>query len=271
MIEEAILPAHSKIKETLSAYLTEIEHFMMAWVPVTVLGYHNVSDRGDLLDLPFDLFVRQIRFLQENFELVSLDDVVDFTLGRGALNEPAVALTFDDGYAGLEDAAIPFLEENRIPAAFFVLARPEVANRNELKNTKTIMSRDVIRSLRKKGWIIGCHSATHANLAHPDVSLDEEIARAKNSLQQEIGCEVRYFAYPKGRCPAEAVRRTREAGFAAAFTASPGIISTRTTIMKIPRVFPDARHTANQFAALFTYWGNLYLRTREVLRGNGDD
>ncbi len=257
--------SQSIVKENLSRCITRLEHLSGAQPALTILGYHSISSEGTLLDIPYDLFVEQIQFLKENFDLVSIDWVLDCLQNGGAPSRPAVALTFDDGYQDLEDSVVPLLEQNGIPGAIFVMSRPESANRAQLGSSKEVLSPQSIRALQRRGWTIGCHGATHIDLTQPGVDLDAEIMQAKELLQADIEGEVKYFAYPKGKCSAEVVRRTREAGFVAAFMASPAVLSRRTDWMKIPRIFVDARHTRNQFGALFTYWGNYYLRVREAL------
>src|SRR5689334_5371740 len=81
-----------------------------------ILCYHNVVWREDDqigdpdLHIPLERFERQIRWLIDHYDVVSLNTFVD-RLDRGAsLNETAV-ITFDDGYAGVFDYAVPCLDD----------------------------------------------------------------------------------------------------------------------------------------------------------------
>ncbi len=85
--------------------------------PVLVLTYHRVatlsSDPEMLAVTPVN-FRAQMRHLKENVSLVRFGE--DWTKAP----KPAVAVTFDDGYADNAIAALPILEEIGVPATFFV-------------------------------------------------------------------------------------------------------------------------------------------------------
>ena len=85
--------------------------------PILVLAYHRVAD------LPLDpqaLAVRpehfrsQLRFLSEHYQILRLED------SWPRVEKPAAIVTFDDGYADNATAALPILEEEEVPATFFV-------------------------------------------------------------------------------------------------------------------------------------------------------
>lgn len=89
-----------------------------------VLAYHNVvpdedaSRAPNALHLPFSRFVEQIDLLQEIAEVIDLDRTVG---GRtAAASKPRVAVTFDDGYVGAVDLALPELVRRGLPATVFV-------------------------------------------------------------------------------------------------------------------------------------------------------
>jgi peptidoglycan/xylan/chitin deacetylase (PgdA/CDA1 family) len=93
-----------------------------------VLCYHNVVEArtgafGDpSLHLPVESFERQMRWLSRHYEMVSLAELIDRLHRRAPLRGTA-AVTFDDGYAGVFANAVPILEELRIPATVFLVAR----------------------------------------------------------------------------------------------------------------------------------------------------
>lgn len=85
--------------------------------PVIVLIYHRVTSLADdpqQLAVSPENFRAQMRHLKERYPLARFES--DWTkLGR-----PAVAVTFDDGYADNALEALPILEEVGVPATFFV-------------------------------------------------------------------------------------------------------------------------------------------------------
>jgi peptidoglycan/xylan/chitin deacetylase (PgdA/CDA1 family) len=93
-----------------------------------ILCYHNVvrarytQDAGDPgLHLPLDRFTEQIRWLARHYTIIPLEEmVVRIRTGRPLHGQ--VALTFDDGYRGVFDSALPVLRDLRLPATVFVVA-----------------------------------------------------------------------------------------------------------------------------------------------------
>ena len=85
--------------------------------PVLVLIYHRVAvlpaDPHQLAVSP-ENFLAQMRFLKQHFPLVRFED------DWAGCGRPAVAVTFDDGYADNFLQALPILEELEVPATFFV-------------------------------------------------------------------------------------------------------------------------------------------------------
>lgn len=97
-----------------------------------ILCYHNVvavEDRpvGDTsLHLPVDQFAAQVRWLAEHYEVVSLRALADH-IRHGESVRGMAAITFDDGYAGVFEHAVPVLEARRLPATVFVVANASTA------------------------------------------------------------------------------------------------------------------------------------------------
>jgi peptidoglycan/xylan/chitin deacetylase (PgdA/CDA1 family) len=92
-----------------------------------VLCYHNVvaprdGGTGDTsLHVTSDRFAHQMRWLAAHYEIVPLRDLLE-RIARGASLRSLAAITFDDGYAGVFEHAVPILYSMRIPATVFVVA-----------------------------------------------------------------------------------------------------------------------------------------------------
>lgn len=85
--------------------------------PVVVLAYHRVTtlhSDPEMLAVTPDNFRAQMLYLKKTFPIVRFDE------NWGKTPKPAVAITFDDGYADNALEALPILEELGIPATFFV-------------------------------------------------------------------------------------------------------------------------------------------------------
>ena len=85
--------------------------------PIIVLLYHRVADIGfdpQLLSVSINNFREQLLFIKNNYEIFRFED--DYV----KRNQPAIIITFDDGYADNYQNALPILEELEIPATFFI-------------------------------------------------------------------------------------------------------------------------------------------------------
>lgn len=70
------------------------------------------------LDQP--LFRQQLEFMKENFNIVTMEQVMDAVEKKCKLPEKALLLTFDDGYVDNYTYAMPLLEEFGVQGSFFI-------------------------------------------------------------------------------------------------------------------------------------------------------
>ncbi len=68
-------------------------------------------------------FQRQLAFMQHNFRIVTMEQVMDAVEGKADLPENALLLTFDDGYSDNFTCALPILEEFGMQGSFFIPAK----------------------------------------------------------------------------------------------------------------------------------------------------
>ena len=62
-----------------------------------------------------------------------------------------------------------------------------------------VMSEQMLRSLRSKGWEIGSHTRTHPHLTKlSDLQVDAELRDSKKFLEKILSAKVASFAYPFG-------------------------------------------------------------------------
>lgn len=93
----------------------------MIW-PFAVLLYHRVDDCRDPYSsaVPVHVFDAQMSYLANNFNVISLSQLLD-RVDHGIGIEPrTVAITFDDGYRDNYVYAHPILKKYGLPAALFV-------------------------------------------------------------------------------------------------------------------------------------------------------
>ncbi len=111
MLLERVRPIVLAIRRARNLLLRAID------TPVVVLLYHRVaelaSDPQRLAVTP-DNFRAQMAYLKQRYPLVRFEE--DWSRVKG----PAIAVTFDDGYADNALNALPILDEVGVPATFFV-------------------------------------------------------------------------------------------------------------------------------------------------------
>ncbi len=129
------------------------------------------------------------------------------------------------------------------PKTRFELMREIEARGGDDSGHKLMLTREMVASMAEQGVEIGGHTVSHPILT----SLDDQDARAeiengKTELEAITGRPVRLFAYPNGKTGMDYddrhVRMAREAGFAAAFTTTPGAASKRHDLFQLPRSRP---------------------------------
>ena len=92
-------------------------------VNVPVLMYHHIDDAGGTDTIISEAgFRRQMDLIRdEGFTPISLDGLIAYGEGDGALPEKPVLITFDDGYESTYKRAWPILKDHGFPAAVFVI------------------------------------------------------------------------------------------------------------------------------------------------------
>jgi peptidoglycan/xylan/chitin deacetylase (PgdA/CDA1 family) len=93
-----------------------------------ILTYHSIlndesipasiKDRLGNLTVTEGSFYKQIQYLSNNFELVTLQEILKNPVGHS--DRPRVTITFDDGYLDNLTVALPILKEFNCPASIFV-------------------------------------------------------------------------------------------------------------------------------------------------------
>ena len=198
-----------------------------------IVAFHRIQDTPDYYGLTTSagMLERHCRFFMRHFRVISLPDLVD-RLERGVPVNRTLAITFDDGYRDNFENAAPVLEALGLPATFFVVSRwigTDVVPwwDRQLGVRHPWMTWEQVRSLHRRGFDIGAHTLTHADLGKisgPEAR--EEIVGSKLELESRLGAPVELFAYPYGG-PENLTEANRElveaAGFRCCCSAAGGI------------------------------------------------
>jgi len=213
-----------------------------AFPGVAVLCYHGVRRSDD--SVPFsDLHVTKATFEQHCRLIANACNAISLSEFREArrngrdLPGRSVIVTFDDGYRGVLEHALPILERYGMPATVFVSAAPVVERRHfwfdalcrrqgeaavlkartlpyqqwralteatataleEIESHRPLTLEELQRLAASPLIEIGAHTMTHPTLALAPVDDQQrEIAEGRAALERVLGKRVTAFAYPYG-------------------------------------------------------------------------
>jgi peptidoglycan/xylan/chitin deacetylase (PgdA/CDA1 family) len=87
-----------------------------------ILMYHRFHCGEDNGGISADSFERQVAFLSEFCECLTISDLTERIKGGGGISrgKPVACVTVDDGYSDFYDVAFPILEKYQVPATFYV-------------------------------------------------------------------------------------------------------------------------------------------------------
>ncbi|MDZ4723024.1 MAG: polysaccharide deacetylase family protein [candidate division Zixibacteria bacterium] len=133
-----------------------------------------------------------------------------------------IALTFDDGYAHLQDILPTFIEEFGIrPTIFIPTALIGKSNRWDYSfhfAPTPHLGKEAIMTLSSQGVNFGSHGHTHCDLRTlSNDRLRDELYCSKAILEDITGREVQTISYPFGRFDSRVLEFVEEASFTSGF------------------------------------------------------
>jgi peptidoglycan/xylan/chitin deacetylase (PgdA/CDA1 family) len=240
------------LRRTIYTLLRRTDAFLGLRNSSFILCYHSFAGDGWRFSVDTGMLRRQLEILKkEGYAFATLDQLSGYIRRGESLGNCAI-ITIDDGYQNVMEA-LPIFEEYGIKPAIFILSDPQHANRAELDSQYGFLSDAQLNTLLKRGWTIGSHGATHANiqtLAEGD--MEREITHSKRSLEKRIGHRVRYFAYPKGKYSALAVKIAQKAGYELALSMDDEIITQVSGPFTVSRIGVDGTHSLQEFRCIYS-------------------
>lgn len=212
---------------------------------VAILCYHSIGDTAENTTISADTLSQQLAYLQsKGHSFVSLDDVITYVYTEKGLTKKAIALTFDDGYDDFETAALPVLEQFKAPATLFLVGQESVARVN-LGTAIPLLTQEAVERLRAHPLVtLGYHSRTHANFK---VLSEEQLAAEVAPPSGET-----FFAYPGGNYSIAAIEAVKKAGYKAAVSIKPTLVTHSSNVYLLPRNVVTKNMTLSQVHARVT-------------------
>jgi peptidoglycan/xylan/chitin deacetylase (PgdA/CDA1 family) len=235
-----------------------------------VLTYHEVGCTPH--GLPPDRFAAQMQYLADCAKVVSLEELLRVRSHDG--QSPLLCtLTFDDGYAGVYEHALPILNRYRFPAAVYLTTDAIGEGENNpsdcypgLDPGERMLTWAQTRTLAQSGFTIGSHLCQHLDLSA--VESEEglrQLTRSKQTIESRVGTPCGDFAYPWGRFSLRSLEWVRAAGYASGVTVVHRDVPKQFDPYRVPRLFINQNYKLEDFrAVVMGDWD--YLALFQLLR-----
>jgi peptidoglycan/xylan/chitin deacetylase (PgdA/CDA1 family) len=227
--------------------------------------YHGVERRQGPLFVDPSLFEEQLAAIGESgLRVVTVRELAE------ERPERAVALTFDDGFGSVVEAAAPRLADRGFSATVFCVAG-RLGGTNDWPSarpgapTVDLAPAAALAELAEAGFEIGGHGLEHAPLdTHDRQLIEREVGDGKTALEQAVGVPVSSFAYPYGAGPSAPARSAVAEAYSAACTTRIGRVDGRSDPHALERVDVHYLRSAERFAEVLAGRGNAYLAVRRA-------
>jgi peptidoglycan/xylan/chitin deacetylase (PgdA/CDA1 family) len=210
--------------------------------------YHRIGASRNQFEARYaigeEAFRQHMRTLAESGHRAVSADALCASLGGGpALPLGSIVLTFDDGFRGVRDHALPELERLGWPSIVFLVSDliggVDEWTRAENPDGRTydLLDAAEIADMQRRGVAFGSHTRSHPSLPRlDDKRLDDELSTSRKKLANLLGQEVRYLAYPFGHVDERVVTAARHAGYRTAFSTQPGFNRPGVDLFRIRRI-----------------------------------
>lgn len=241
----------------------DLSSLSLGRVPM-VLMYHCIADSPED---PYGVCVTPARFAEQMAWLadrglrgVSMCELVDAM--RAGRERGLVGLTFDDGYVGLLENALPVLQRHDFTGTMYIVSGLlGGTNQWDRGPVRPLISADDVLKLNAAGMEIGAHTVSHTRLAGIGADrLKAEVSDSRSQLSDLLGHPVRGFAYPWGAMDAAARQAVRDAGFDHACAVETPIADLG--LMTLPRIMFKQDDGGRQMGAK-----KLFFRSYTAYRG----
>ncbi|UHA74808.1 polysaccharide deacetylase family protein [Paenibacillus sp. 481] len=229
---------------------------------VIVLLYHHVADQfhptkpkgSTVLTKQFR---SHLKALQDNgYEVISMDDYIQFALHDKPVPDNAVLLTFDDGYESFYTKAYPILQQYEMPATHFIVGydtdlynsdayshltwdqmRDMKQNGMSFFNHTYNMHKQVDVGKGKKGALLSNriyleHTRRLETEAEYKRRIQADLVFMEKRLQQELGQQPMLLAFPYGAYNSTVLKMGEALGFKLFFSLHEGINDRHTRNVK---------------------------------------
>lgn len=192
-----------------------------------VLLYHNVGNYPEPMMedgvLP-ETFRQQMRFFSEKgYNIITLDQALDYLAGRDKLSLKSLALTIDGGYRDAYTDVFPVLKSHNFHATFFII--PECIGGESKIKGKSIpcLNWNEVNEMAESGMEIGllAYEGRGIKGRYDEKSVEQSILNSLKIMAKNYTGDVRFCAFLAGVPQKPLWGFLKAHGFQAVFTQCP--------------------------------------------------
>lgn len=185
-------------------------------------GRHSIASGKNWISFPYyhhvfdderKNFERQLKYLQNFGEFISLDDASTFLSGKVKMDGRYFCLSFDDGYRNLYYNMMPVTDKLNIPVIIYLPTDFIGLNENNAEDVEKLRANrpNNPKLLSFLNWAqckemllhnvsFGSHTKTHANLKQLSSNeIEFELSTSKKIIEENLGIACKHFACPWGK------------------------------------------------------------------------
>jgi peptidoglycan/xylan/chitin deacetylase (PgdA/CDA1 family) len=235
------------------------------------LCYHSIHPGKSFASATPEMFERHLVWLGETCDVIPFRRMLDVA-SENDRRRPAVAITFDDGYADNYEFAFPLLVKYEMPATIFLtvgLIDGDPAVHARFGQLRGVSKEDIrpltwaqVAELRAAGIEIGAHTYSHPNLIRLErAEAARELRVSKEILEKQLEAPVDLFAYPFGKQKRHfdktTVELVRNAGYSHAAAVLSRAAKPTDSPFELPRFFTTGDSIADLAAKVRGDWDYL--------------
>ena len=211
---------------------------------ILVLNYHQINNSFTPLAVPVNDFDAQMSYLSEQgYVTITPDELAEGLEGNLNLPEKPVLITFDDGYIDNYTNAFPILKKYGFRATIFII--PGFTSQNP-----KYMTWEQLKEMEQNGIVMQSHTLNHKALEElPDDEIRSELLNSKLILEEQLGHEINFLAYPTGTYNVHIAGIARDVGYKGAYTIKYGNVDLGSNMYALERV--PIFHTENTMKSFY--------------------
>lgn len=234
--------------------------------PIPILMFHSIDAEASPLSFPVSVFRDGLIWLRAHgWRSLTVTEASECLRGMVEAPQHAFAISFDDGYRSVYQAALPVLMDLGYTATLFVNGSDQT-NQLPLMEQRPRMTWDEIGDLHEQGFEIGAHSVTHPDLTRLSASqVETELLESRTVIERRTGARPTSLAYPFGFWN-RSVREKASQCYRCACTTDLAFATSASDLFALPRLEMHYFRSPRLFRLLTSGLLPLYLTMRRVPR-----